>query len=67
MRIDYTCMLVKLVSALNIAVLRLTMLLWRHMQPLLKQAYSNILKMLPPKNENFVIKILIFFTFLLKT
>ena len=26
-----------------------------------KQAYSNILKILPPKNENFQIKILIFF------
>ena len=33
---------------------------------LLKQAYSNILKILPPKNENFQIKILIFFLFLLK-
>ena len=30
------------------------------------QAYSNILKILPPKNENFQIKILIFFIFLLK-
>ena len=28
-----------------------------------KQAYSNILKILPPKNENFEIKILIFFIF----
>ena len=35
--------------------------------PLRKQAYSNILKILPPKNENFQIKILIFFIFLLKT
>ena len=26
-----------------------------------KQAYSNILKILPPKNENFRIKILILF------
>ena len=31
-----------------------------------KQAYSNILKLLPPKNENFSIKILIFFIFLLQ-
>ena len=29
--------------------------------PLRKQAYSNILKILPPKNGNFQIKILIFF------
>ena len=29
--------------------------------PLRNQAYSNILKILPPKNENFRIKILIFF------
>ena len=29
--------------------------------PLRKHAYSNILKILPPKNENFQIKILIFF------
>ena len=38
--------------------------------PLRKQAYSNILKILPPKkkkNENFQIKILIFFIILLKT
>ena len=28
-----------------------------------KHAYSNILKILPPKNENFQIKILIFFNF----
>ena len=32
-----------------------------------KQAYSNILKILPPKNEKNQIKILIFFIFLLKT
>ena len=32
-----------------------------------KHAYSNILKFLPPKTENFQIKILIFFIFLLKT
>ena len=31
------------------------------MNPLRKQAYSNILKILPPKNENFQIKILNFF------
>ena len=31
-----------------------------------KQAYPNVLKNLPPKNENFQIKILIFFMFLLK-
>ena len=31
-----------------------------------KQAYSNVLKLLPPKNENFQIKIWIFFIFLLK-
>ena len=30
--------------------------------PLRKQAYSNILKILPPKNENFQIKIRIFFS-----
>ena len=35
--------------------------------PLRKHAYSNILKILQPKNENFQIKILIFFIFLLKT
>ena len=29
--------------------------------PLRKHAYSNILKILPPKNENFQIKIWIFF------
>ena len=29
--------------------------------PLRKHAYSSILKILPPKNENFQIKILIFF------
>ena len=32
-----------------------------------KHAYSNILKILPPKNENFQRKMLIFFIFLLKT
>ena len=32
-----------------------------------KQAYSNVLKILPPKNENFQIKVLIFYIFLLKT
>ena len=32
-----------------------------------KHAYSNILKILPPKFESFQIKILIFFIFLLKT
>ena len=31
-----------------------------------KQAYSNILKILPPKKENSQIKTLIFFIFLLK-
>ena len=31
-----------------------------------KHAYSNILKILPQENENFQIKILIFFIFLLK-
>ena len=31
--------------------------------PLRKHAYSTILKILPPKNENFQIKILIFFLF----
>ena len=31
-----------------------------------KHVYSNILKILPAKNENFQIKILIFFLFLLK-
>ena len=30
-------------------------------KPFRKQAYSNILKLLPPKNENFQIKVLIFF------
>ena len=35
-------------------------------ETLRKQAYSNILKFLQPKNENFQIKILIFCTFLLK-
>ena len=32
-----------------------------------KQAYSNVLKILPPKNENFQIKIQIFFIFMHKT
>ena len=32
-----------------------------------KHAYSNILKIWPPKTENFQIKILILFLFLLKT
>ena len=32
-----------------------------------KHAYSNILKILPPKNENFQMKILILFIFQLKT
>ena len=32
-----------------------------------KHAYSNILKISPPKPEGFQIKILIFFLFLLKT
>ena len=32
-----------------------------------KHAYSNILKILPPKTENFQIKTLIFLIFLLKT
>ena len=36
-------------------------------KPLRKHAYSNILKISPPKTESFQIKILIFFTFLLKT
>ena len=31
------------------------------------RGYSNILEILPPKNEKFHIKILIFFIFLLKT
>ena len=31
-----------------------------------KQAYSNILKILPPKSGNFQIKILLFFIFLLE-
>ena len=33
------------------------------MQTLRKHAYSNILKISPPKTENFQIKILIFFIF----
>ena len=32
-----------------------------------KHAYSNMLKISPQKTENFQTKILIFFTFLLKT
>ena len=32
-----------------------------------KEAFSNILKILPPKNKNFEIKLLIIFIFLLKT
>ena len=32
-----------------------------------KHAYSSVLKILPPKNESFQIKFLIFFMFLLKT
>ena len=32
-----------------------------------QHTYSNILEILPPKNENFQIKNLIFFIFLLKT
>ena len=32
-----------------------------------KHSYSNILKILQPKKENFLIKILIFFILLLKT
>ena len=32
-----------------------------------KHAYSNILKITPPKPENFQIKTLVFFIFLLKT
>ena len=36
-------------------------------QSLRKHAYSNILKISSPKTESFQIKILIFFTFLLKT
>ena len=35
--------------------------------PLREHAYSNILKISPPKTESFQIKILIFFIFLLKT
>ena len=38
-----------------------------HLYSLQKHAYSNILKILPPKTENFQIKILIIFVFLLKT
>ena len=35
--------------------------------PLRKQAYANVLKILPSKIENFEIKILTFLIFLLKT
>ena len=35
--------------------------------PLRKHAYSDIRKILQPKNENFQIKVLIFLIFLLKT
>ena len=38
-----------------------------HLHSLGKQAYSNILKISPPKNESFQIKMLIFFIFLFKT
>ena len=38
----------------------------RPQSPLRKHAYSNILKILPPKNENFQIKNSDIFTFLLK-
>ena len=37
-----------------------------HLSALRKHAYSNIMKILPTKNENFQKKILIFFLFLLK-
>ena len=37
------------------------------LKALRKHAYSNILKIFPPKNEHFQIKILMFFIFLLKT
>ena len=40
---------------------------YRQCVALRKHAYSNILKILPPKNENFQINIQIFFIFLLKT
>ena len=36
-------------------------------ETLRKHAYSNILKILPPKNENFQIKFFYIFIFLLKT
>ena len=38
-----------------------------HLRTLQKHAYSNIVKILPPNNEYFQIKNLIFFMFLLKT
>ena len=39
----------------------------RDLQSLRKHAHSNKLKILPPKPENFQIKNLVFFIFLLKT
>ena len=39
---------------------------FRHINTLQKYTYSNTLKILPPKNESFQIKIMIFFIFLLK-
>ena len=51
----------------------LVLLTWDHkvqnssQDSLRKQAYSNILKILRPKNKNVQIQILIFFIFLLKT
>ena len=41
-------------------------MIYIYIYTLRKRAYSNILKILPPKNEKFQIKILIFFIFLLK-
>ena len=61
-----TAMLFNLVSSYAIYVLLQMQLSGRNM-PLQKQAFSNMLKILPPKYENFQIKILIFFKFLLKT
>ena len=40
---------------------------WERMQPLRKYAYSNILKISPPKTESFQIKKSDIFIFLLKT
>ena len=55
----------------NILDNEMTMLLGDNWQvktnPLRKHAYLNILKFYQQKNENFQIKILIFFIFLLKT